>query len=214
LADPYAAMHFVAAHHSVMFSSEAGDFYLDLTRISKRQLTATTRGAANRLGFVDSFKLDALFVCHSSARVRRLHTALVRIDSQAARLVSLAARGRALEHAKEVAAARAARQARIAAENAWHQGYNQQDYNVYWKWLDGHGCAEYALDGCWNVEVITRDGCPTYLGVEANEYQGNAVVGDLLGNNGTGIPPKTPAIIELDADASSDTANNVKIECD
>lgn len=43
--------------------------------------------------------------------------------------------------------------------------------------------------------------------------RGGSIVGSLLGNNGTGIPPKVPVIIELDADASGVTADDVKIDC-
>jgi hypothetical protein len=153
--------------------------------------------------------------------------AQLRAEAKAkAKAARIAARRRARKRAAtrarakaEAAAARArakARAAYIAAMNRWHRGYYRQDYNVYWKWVNGRSCADYALNGCWHVEVVTHEGCPSYLGVEANEYQANAVVGDLLGNNGTGIPPKTPIIIELDSDsdAGGTTAGDVKIDCE
>ncbi len=142
-------------------------------------------------------------------------------NARAARIAARArARARAAARARAKAAAAAARRAAAAhaayvrAANQWHQGYYQQDSNVYWKTPSGQSCADYATNGCWHVEVITRDGCPNYLGVEANEYRGGAVVGDLLGNNGTGVPPKTAAIIELDADANGVTANDIKVQCE
>ena len=74
---------------------------------------------------------------------------------------------------------------------------------------------ERTENGCWHVEVITRYGCQSYVGVEANEYQGSSIVGDLLDNNGNGIPPKTPIMFELDADAGGNlTADDVHVTCD
>ena len=135
------------------------------------------------------------------------------------------AKARARARAKARAAARAAAAARakahaaaVAAANVWHQGYNAQDDNVYWRWTDDGACAGYS-NGCWHVEVITRYGCPSYVGVQANEYQGSSIIGDLLDNNGNGIPPKTPEVFELDADSSGPSADqlkagDVKVTCD
>lgn len=97
---------------------------------------------------------------------------------------------------------------------AWHQGYNQQDENVYWKWVDGGDCESFAESGCWHVEVITRDGCPSYVAVNANEYAGGTIVDSLLDNQGYGIPPMTPRVFELDADRDGVTANDVTIDCE
>lgn len=108
----------------------------------------------------------------------------------------------------------AAHAAYVRAANVWHQGYFQQDRNIYWKLRDDLGCADYATDGCLRVEVITRAGCPSYVGVDANEYQGGSVVGDLLDNNGNGVPPKTSALFELDLDAGADDVKDLKIQCE
>jgi hypothetical protein len=112
--------------------------------------------------------------------------------------------------AKRVAAARAAR---IAAANAWHKGYFDQDDNVYWRWVNGRSCQDFAEHGCWHVEVITRDGCASYVAVNANEYSGGTIIDSLLDNQGYGIPPKTPRVFELDADQDAVTASNVTVDC-
>lgn len=123
-------------------------------------------------------------------------------------------RVRVLKAKALAAAARAkAQAAAIAAANAWHQGYFQQNENVYWKWVNGESCKDYAQNGCWHVEVITRNGCPSYVAVNANEYAGGAIINSLLDNQGYGIPPKTPRVFELDADQSGVTAGNVSIDC-
>lgn len=129
------------------------------------------------------------------------------------------ARARAAAKARARAAAQAAarakaRAAAIAAANAWHMGYYRQDDNVYWRWVHGRSCKDFAENGCWHIEVITRYGCQSYVGVEANEYQGSSIIGDLLDNNGNGIPPKTPEMFELDADAGATNASDVNITCD
>jgi hypothetical protein len=74
-------------------------------------------------------------------------------------------------------------------------------------------CQDYAVNGCWHVEVITRDGCPTYLGVDANEYQGSAIVGSLLANKATACRRRPRRYFELDADANGVTAKDLKITC-
>lgn len=74
-------------------------------------------------------------------------------------------------------------------------------------------CQDYALDGCWHAEVITRDGCPTYVAVQGNEYQGGKVVGSVLDNNANGLPAKTPISFELDADQSNVTLDDVTVSC-
>jgi hypothetical protein len=84
---------------------------------------------------------------------------------------------------------------------------------VFWQWRHGLSCQDYVQIGCWHVAVVTRDGCPSYVAVNANEYQGNAIIGQLLDNQGYGIPPKTVRIFELDADASGVTVNDLSVDC-
>jgi hypothetical protein len=79
--------------------------------------------------------------------------------------------------------------------------------------VKGGTCQEFAQDGCWHVEVITADGCPTYVGVNANEYSGTTIINSLLDNQGYGIPPHTARIFELDADQPNVSANDVQVDC-
>jgi hypothetical protein len=145
----------------------------------------------------------------------QLRAAIARKKARAI-AVAKAKKSQALASARARAKAAAAAKAQAAAEaaaNAWHSGYYQQDENVYWKWLNGRSCVEFASNGCWHVEVITRDGCSSYVAVEANEYQGSSIVGSLLDNQGFGIPPETSRVFELDADMDGVTANDVQITC-
>jgi hypothetical protein len=143
----------------------------------------------------------------------QLHSEAV-AKARAARRARLAAARAAAAKRARLAREAAARRARIAAENAWHQGYTQQDENIYWRWEDsGRSCQDFAQSGCWHVAVITRDGCPSYVAVSANEYSGGAIINSLLDNQGYGIPPQTPRVFELDADQDGVTANDVTVEC-
>lgn len=156
---------------------------------------------------------DCLSTAQAAAQKKAAKHAAARARVAARRA---AARARAADkRAAARAAARAtARAAAIAAANAWHQGYNEQSGAVFWKWENGASCADYAQYGCWHVVVITKYGCPSYVAVNANEYQGSSIVGQLLANQGYGIPSKTPRVFELDADTgASVTANDVTIDC-
>lgn len=125
-----------------------------------------------------------------------------------------AAAAEARANAKARAKANAEAAAALAAENRWHKGYTKQDENVYWQWRNSASCQEFATNGCWHVAVITRDGCSTYVAVNANEYQGGAIVNQLLDNQGYGIPPKTVRIFELDSDSGANTtASDVTVDC-
>src|SRR5581483_489421 len=115
-------------------------------------------------------------------------------------LAAARARKRAAERAAAAAKAAAAAE---AAANAWHQGYlgpTGDNLDVYFKWRNDLSCADYATQGCVRLEVITENGC-SYLEADSNELQsqGGPIVGDSLDNQ-TNVPPKTPVLMELDAD--------------
>jgi hypothetical protein len=155
--------------------------------------------------------------CNTYFKARRPTDCLSRAELRAKKAAQLAAaKARAARRAKARARAAATareRAAEYAAANAWHAGYNQQDDNVYWKWVNGRSCEEFAQYGCWHVEVITAYGCSSYVAVHANEYSGSAIINELLDNQGSGIPPKTPRLFELDADEGANKAGDVQIDC-
>jgi hypothetical protein len=163
---------------------------------------AKPRGCLSKTGFTCS--------SYGSAKPNDCYTAAQLRSRAAAKLAQAKAAARA--RAEAVAAAKAQAAAEAAA-NAWHQGYTQQDENVYWKWDNGKSCAAYTSNGCWHVEVITQDGCPSYVAVNANEYSNGSIINSLLDNQGYGIPAQTPRLFELDADQNGVTAGDVKIDC-
>jgi hypothetical protein len=72
---------------------------------------------------------DRYFGMTTAARAARHQAAVVAARREAARRKRAASRARA-------------RAALIVAENAWHKGYDNQDGNVYWKWVNGACRAE------------------------------------------------------------------------
>jgi hypothetical protein len=147
----------------------------------------------------------------AEARTKKIFDALA---AKKAKVEAAAAAKQAKIDAAAIVARTNARAAAYARANAWHQGYVSQDGNVYWKWTTGASCQTYVTDGCWHVTVITRDGCPSYVAVNANEYQSGTIINQLLDNQGYGIPPQTARLFELDADAGSNvTAGDVTIDC-
>lgn len=135
------------------------------------------------------------------------------VAKKAAAAAKARARAAAKKAAAEAAAARKKEAATLAA-NAWHQGYASQDGNVYWKWRHAGICQSAASNGCWHLAVITRKGCPSYVGINVNEYRGSKKVGKVHMEQIFGIPAKTARIFELDANRRGPlTANNVKIAC-
>jgi hypothetical protein len=141
------------------------------------------------------------------ARERRAAAAKAKARARA----RAAARAAAKRKAEAAAAARA-----YAAANAWHAGYSYwtetDNGTVYYKWRDGLSCVDYALNGCWHIEVIAELGCSS-LYVQSNEMQGGTVVGDMIASQDN-LPAKTPALLELDADTdASVTASAPTITC-
>ncbi len=133
---------------------------------------------------------------------------------KAHRLAVAKAKQRAAAQARAQAAAAArARAAAIAAANAWHKGYLQQSDNIYWKWVNGGSCQSFAQNGCWHVAVITRDGCPSYVAVNAKRIPRQHDRQLATRQPGLRDSAKTERVFELDADTGGVTANNVQIDC-
>lgn len=114
--------------------------------------------------------------------------------------------------AREAARAQAYRQALSAdAHAAWHAGF-AADYsgigayqlpNIYYRFVNHpSSCAAYATNGCWKIEVVTRNGCPTALSIQMGEEESNGTqVGTAYGNTGS-LYPRERAVIEIDATQS------------
>jgi hypothetical protein len=127
-----------------------------------------------------------------------------------------AARAQARMRAREAAAAKrraAAHAAYVRAANAWHQGYYQYSPALWYRWRNDLDCSDYS-NGCWRIEVVTRDGCSS-LFVEASELRGNTNVGDLIDSRDN-VTPKTPVLLELDSTVENngpDVASAPTITC-
>jgi hypothetical protein len=158
---------------------------------------------------------QALVRAAAEAKKKAAAEAAARAARKAAAAAAAKARAKAAaEKAAAAAAAARKKEAAAVAANAWHKGYAQQDGNVYWEWRHAGICQASATDGCWHLAVITRKGCPSYIGVDANEYRGGAIVGKVHAEQIYGVPSKTVRVFELDADSHGPvTANDVEIVC-
>lgn len=67
----------------------------------------------------------------------------------------------------------------IAAEDTWAppEGFTywRDDGTVAWRWVEGLDCPSYS-DGCWHVDVVTRDGCPDGVYVSLNKLNADETV--------------------------------------
>ena len=158
----------------------------------------------------ETFADDSLYVCRLTKEVVQAHALLAKAERRADDVRDLAAQRESLEAAARKAAAGAEAERRA---NAWHQGYYEQDENIYVRFPQTGDCASYAEYGCWHIEVITRDGCSSYVAVHANEYRGETIINELLDNQGYGIPPMTARRFELDASTSGSAIDDVTVEC-
>lgn len=73
--------------------------------------------------------------------------------------------------------------------------------DIYYKFLKSYSCAQYAENGCWKLEVITRKGCPTAVSVQLDEESHGTQIGTAYGTSGA-LDPREHAVIEIDADQS------------
>jgi hypothetical protein len=154
------------------------------------------------------FMSDTLYLCHQSHVYAQTRQSLSKLDKKAKTVLS----GARAKVAADIANARAAR---IRAANAWHQGYlgplETENGAVYVKWTHP-ACADYAIDGCWHIQLTAARGCSS-LFVEMNELQGGTIVGNAIASQNN-VPPRTPVLLELDADTSATvTASAPKITC-
>jgi len=131
------------------------------------------------------------------------------LDGRKPACLSWLSAAKARQAAASEAASQKAYQQALSADvhAAWHAGYTA-DYsnvapyelpNIYYKFLKPpFSCAQYAVNGCYKLEVVTRNGCPTALSVQLDEESNDTQVGTLYGASGA-LGPQEHAVIEIDA---------------
>jgi hypothetical protein len=134
------------------------------------------------------------------------------LDGRKPACLSWLSAAKARQAAASEAASQKAYQQALSADvhAAWHAGYTA-DYsnvaayelpNIYYKFVKPpFSCVQYAVNGCWKVEVVTRNGCPTALSVQLDEESNDTQVGTLYGASGA-LGPQEHAVIEIDATQS------------
>lgn len=130
---------------------------------------------------------------------------------------------RAAHRAAVRAAARARAYAaalRRAAHEPWHAGYTpywgdvngNQIPDIYYKFIPSAQitCVQYATNGCWQVQVITRNGCDDLSGELGVLNSKNTQVETLYGSTGA-VSAYSRAVLEFDADSGSAAGENGQI---
>lgn len=126
-------------------------------------------------------------------------------------------------HAQAVrkrAAARAAARLRAytaalrrASHEPWHAGYTpywgdvtgEKVPNVYWKWIPPAqiSCVSYATNGCWQIQVVTRDGCSSDLSGELGVLDSSGAQIETLYGDAGAVSPLSTTVLEFDADSGN-----------
>jgi hypothetical protein len=188
-ADPYVAADFVVAHQWVN-RRQLTIFNRSITAISRKGLAGATKGAARRGAFVKVFTLDALFVCHVGAKVRAIRESLASLDDRAGSVVAL------------------------AADKPWYpKGYTEFSDGLAWQWVANPSCPDYASEGCWQMDAISRDGCPDSLYGEITILQGDVAV-DYTNDAISGIAPGERARLTFVSTTSGQQTGRLsKLDC-
>jgi len=119
---------------------------------------------------IKRFSKDALWICKLSADYRRTASQLNALDSRGIRISTM------------------------AANVPWYpRDFSGWNDNLALRWVDDPACDYFS---CSQLIVLTRDGCPTGLYVEAN-FKSNGTVVD-YGNDALGsLDPGESAILTL-----------------
>lgn len=209
IADPLAAYKFVWPQNTQwVWSKTAPGLIQGLSRATHKKLIEL---AGHQRRYVNQqmtsrFESASIGSCHEAASYQRARRSLVRLDAASHRVIRVANHEKVVLAAEARAAAAARRRARIAAANAWHAGYSGPVYtdngDVYYKWRNDLGCADYATDGCARMEVVAANGCSS-LFVQSNESstQNGPIIGNGIDSQDN-VPPHQPVLLELDADTS------------
>ena len=168
------------------------------------------------VGYRASARTRAKVAAAQARAEREVLAARARAAAKAAAARAKAEAVAAAARAKAAAARAKAAAAAAVAANLWHQGYTMYSATLGYKLINNSQfCVQGGQYGCWNYEVITRYGCPTYLGISGNEVWTQGIVGSVLANNANGVPPETAVQFELDADTSpvSTVLEDITISC-
>jgi hypothetical protein len=184
-ADAYAAAEF-QGKVSWLHRDHSEAFNAAIYRTSRVRLRAVTRRGLNS-GMVERFSRDALSSCRLRSDHSRAYSAVGDLDTRRRAVLAL------------------------AASLPWYpRGFYEWSDNLAWQWVDNPSCDYFT---CWQMRVVTRDGCPSGLYAEINIKRGGTVVdysNDALGSLG---PGETALLEFTDASDSGGTGSLTEIDC-
>ena len=100
--------------------------------------------------------------------------------------------------------------ARSSAHPTDYTGWTEDD-NVAWRWVDDPNCDNY---DCWQINVISRSGCPDGLYVEMNLFDNSDVVIDYTNDSLGSLPKGQVAVLTLeDIEGNSASGRIEEINC-
>jgi hypothetical protein len=129
-----------------------------------------------------------------------------------ARLARIAARKRAERAAARLRLKKQTYEAILKGDriSGWHDGFTAWNGNafayqaptIYYRWLNDRACPQYDQDGCYHVEIVTRNGCSgvdVTISETPSQSASSPQIGSVDGYT-DGLQAQQPAIIEIDAD--------------
>jgi hypothetical protein len=186
-ADPYSAAAYVASH--VVPTGGRAAYRRALLRVANTRLKALTRSPPTPT-MVQRYLEDSLVVC-----------SLTRAYARAAATIGTA--DRVSQHVRTA-----------AANVPWYpRGYRAYDENIAWKWDNLQTCEDESVAGCWQMSVLSKDGCPNSLSAEIDIEDVNDTVVDSSSDTLGPLARGTVGELSFETFRASDHARLTKIDC-
>lgn len=101
----------------------------------------------------------------------------------------------------------------LAASVPWYpEGYYETGNGVAWNWSSGGGC-KYSSWGCWHMNVIAKDGCPTGLYAAINIVDSAGTVVGFTNDSLPGLAPMRKARLEFTNTTDYNSAEFQELNC-
>ena len=101
----------------------------------------------------------------------------------------------------------------LAASAPWYpEGYFVATEGVAWKWTNAGSC-RYSSFGCWHMDVISQNGCPSGLYAAVNIVDSNGTVVGYTNDSLPGLGAMQKARLEFDNTTNYNQAQFQEIKC-
>lgn len=101
----------------------------------------------------------------------------------------------------------------LAASVPWYpDGYYETGNGVAWNWSSGGGC-KFSSFGCWHMNVIAKDGCPSGLYAAINIVDSAGTVVGFTNDSLPGLAPMRKARLEFTNTTDYNSAEFQELNC-